>query len=212
LLKKILTLLIIAIVLVFLVVLFTNLWIISSTKSSLYDEVNALPVNKAGLVLGTSPNLSSGRQNLYFTSRMTAAEKLYKTGKVSYLILSGDNGTRAYNEPQAMREALLQRGIPDSALTLDYAGFRTLDSVVRCHEIFGQSSFTIITQEWHNYRAVFIANAYDLNAVAYNAPKVRDASSKAKLREYLARVKAVLDIYVFGKGPKFLGDEEEIGG
>jgi len=109
-----------------------------------------------------------------------------------------------------MQEALIKLGVPKEKLTLDFAGFRTLDSVVRCQKIFGQDSFTVISQKWHNHRAVFIANSKGMKAIAYNAPKVVNATRKATNREYLARVKAVLDIYVFRKSPKFLGKKEII--
>lgn len=210
-LKKKLYLVIITVVFVLLVIIgLANLWVVQSTKNNLYSDINKVPSNKVGLVLGTTPTLANGRKNGFFTSRISAAVNLYKAGKVSHLILSGDNGSHSYNEPKAMREALLRQGIPDTAITLDYAGFRTLDSVVRCKEIFGQSSFTIISQKWHNHRAVFIANAYDISTHAYNAPRVINASPKTTLREYLARVKAVLDLYLFNKQPKFLGEKLNI--
>lgn len=189
-------------------VVFSNIWVINSTKSQVFEDLTSLPKNKVALVLGTSPILQNGRANLYFESRIAAAAELYHAGKVEHLILSGDNGTKIYNEPEAMQLALIELGVPIEKLTLDFAGFRTLDSVVRCQKIFGQDSFTIISQKWHNHRAVFIANANGLNAVAYNAPKVINATRKATNREYLARVKAVLDIYIFRKAPKFLGEKE----
>lgn len=191
-------------------VLLSNIWVINSTHAQVFEEVSSLPKNKVALVLGTSPILPNGRPNLYFESRMAAAAELYHAGKVEHLILSGDNGRKIYNEPEAMQQALVELGIPIEKLTLDFAGFRTLDSVVRCQKIFGQDKFTVISQKWHNHRAVFIANANGLNAIAYNAPKVVNATRKATNREYLARVKAVLDIYVFRKSPKFLGKKENI--
>ncbi len=191
-------------------VLLANIWVIQSTYLQVYEQPDGVPVNKVGLLLGTSPSLANGRSNLYFKSRMQAAAELYHAGKVAHLILSGDNGTKKYNEPEAMQQALIQLGVPKDKLTLDYAGFRTLDSVIRCEKIFGQDRFTIISQKWHNHRALFIANSRGLDAVAYNAPKVVNASRKATNREYLARVKAVLDIYILGKEPKFLGKKENI--
>ena len=190
--------------------LLSNIWVIHSTHTQVFDKLTNLPNNKVGLVLGTSPELPNGQANLYFTSRIEAAAQLFHAGKVNHLILSGDNGTKKYNEPEAMKTALINLGVPENKLTLDYAGFRTLDSVVRCQKIFGQNDFTVISQKWHNHRALFIANANELNAVSYNAPKVINATRKATNREYLARVKAVLDIYVLKKDPKFLGEKENI--
>jgi len=192
------------------VVILSNLWVIHSTKSQVFEELKTLPNNKVALVLGTSPELFNGQTNHYFVSRMEAAAQLYHAGKVEHLVLSGDNGRKVYNEPEAMQEALIELGVPREKLTLDFAGFRTLDSVVRCQKIFGQNNFTVISQKWHNHRALFIANANGMNAIAYNAPKVVNATRKATNREYLARVKAVLDIYILRKSPKFLGEKENI--
>ena len=149
---------------------------------------------------------------MYFTYRILAAYELFKTGKVQILLLSGDNHVKGYDEPSDMKEALIHMGVPDSCIVVDYAGFRTLDSVVRCKEIFGEDSITIVSQEFHNQRALFIANKHGINAVAYNAKEVnRNYSFKTKFREYFARVKCVLDIYVLHSSPKFLGEKVKIG-
>lgn len=208
--KKTFLFLIISILLIVVLLLAANYWVIQSTKAQLYNDISKLPNNKVALVLGTNPKLGSGRTNLYFTTRMDAAALLYKNGKVKHFILSGDNGRKSYNEPEAMQAALIKRGVPEEAMTLDFAGFRTLDSVVRCREIFGQEKFTIISQAFHNSRAVFIADFYGMDVVAFNAARVVNATRKATNREYLARVKAVLDLYILRKSPKFLGKKEEV--
>lgn len=142
---------------------------------------------------------------------MDAAAKLYQAGKVRHFILSGDNHTETYDEPSDMKAALMARDIPESAITLDYAGFRTLDSVVRCNSVFDQKQVIIVSQEFHNLRAVFIARSKGMDAVAFNARGVsRRYSLKTWLREYLARTVAVLDVYVLGTQPHFLGEKEKI--
>lgn len=167
--------------------------------------------NRAGLLLGTSRTVRSGRPNAYFYNRVDAAAALYHAGKVEYLVISGDNGRKGYNEPQDMKEALVGRGVPAEAIYLDYAGFRTYDSVVRMEKIFGQESFTVISQEFHNRRAVYIAQALGLDAVGYNAADVAAyAGMKTRLREKLARVRMFMDLWT-GKTPKFLGEPVEIG-
>ena len=156
----------------------SNYWITNSTKTQLYTDVTKIPYRKVGLVLGASKQTSRGTPNLYFKFRMQAAYQLYKAHKVQYLLVSGDNHIKGYDEPSDMREALILLGVPDSCIVLDYAGFRTLDSVVRCDEVFGEDSVTIISQEFHNQRAVFIANASrtsafnKINAIAFNAQEV----------------------------------------
>ncbi len=193
-------------------IIYCNYWINSSTKSQLYSDVHKIPFRKVGLVLGASKMTSRGTNNLYFTYRILAAYELFKANKVQYLLLSGDNHSKGYDEPSDMREALIALGVPDSCIVLDYAGFRTLDSVVRCNEVFGEDSITIVSQEFHNQRALFIANKNNINAIAFNSKEVnKNYSFKTRFREYFARVKCVLDIYILYTSPKFLGDKIKIG-
>lgn len=172
------------------------------------DDGVALPACKAAIVLGTSPHLSNGAENLYFTYRIEAARRLYKAGRVKYLILSGDNRVNDYNEPAAMRKALLAKGIPDSCLVADYAGLRTFDSMVRCRDIFGQDSVIVVSQAFHNERAVFIGRQLGMAAFGYNAKEVTTQKAlKMKFREFLSRIKCVLDLYVLNTQPKHLGEK-----
>jgi SanA protein len=198
---------------VFLITILTcNYWIVSSSRSQIYSDLNSIPTRKVGLVLGASKKTNRGTNNLYFTYRIQAAYQLFKTKKVQYLLLSGDNHVKGYDEPSDMREALMALGVPDSCIVLDYAGFRTLDSVERCNEVFGEDSITIISQEFHNQRALFIANKNKINAIGFNAKEVnKNYSFKTRIREYFACVKCVLDIYVLNTSPKFLGDKIKIG-
>lgn len=171
-----------------------------------YDDPQVLPVNDVGLVLGTSTHVPGGGHNLHFDNRVAAAAKLYQTGRVRHLLLSGDNGTRGYNEPADMRRALLDLGVPDDAMTLDYAGFRTLDSVVRARAVFGQHRLTIITDRFHAYRAVFLAMHNGLDIVAFPSQEIDLRTSlKSRVREWGADLKACLDLWVLHTSPKFLG-------
>lgn len=198
-------------VLAFLLIIWSNNHVENTAKTYTYETIDSIPTTNIGLVLGTSRYLQNGYENLYFKYRINAAVELFTSGKVKHLLVSGDNHIKEYDEPEDMREALLERGIPDSCITLDYAGFRTLDSIIRCWKIFGQTKFIVISQPFHNERAVFIGRHYDLEISAYNAQKVSAAYGfKTQLREYLARVKAVLDVYILNKEPKFLGEPIEI--
>jgi len=209
--KKWLTLGALVLLFLFIFVWACNYWIEKSTAPQVYNDINKLPKNDVALVLGTSKYTSSGYQNPYFYHRIEAAAKLYLTKKVKHIIVSGDNRFKNYNEPKQMQQALEKRGIPTSAITLDYAGFRTLDSVVRSKEVFGQKRITIVSQKFHNHRALFIANRRDIDAIAYNAKDIDlRFGLKTMLREYLARCKAVLDIIVLNKQPKFLGKKINI--
>ena len=177
-----------------------------------YGNTDNIPYNKVGLLLGTNPVGPSGGPNYYFTYRIEAAVKLFEAGKISYILVSGDNHSKAYDEPMCMKEALMEKGIPESAIYLDYAGFRTLDSIIRAKEIFGQDSFAIISQKFHNERAICLARHYGISAVGFNAKDVRMAATNLKIaivRESMARVKMYIDI-LFDKQPKFLGEHIEI--
>jgi len=160
--------------------------------------------------LGTSKTLKDGRLNYYFKYRVDAAVELYKNGKIEYILVSGDNGNKAYDEPSDFKNELIKRGIPADKIFLDYAGFRTWDSVIRAKEIFGQDSLTIISQKFHNERAICMAENKGVTAVGFNAQDVRDNYGiKTKIREAFARVKVFVDI-IFDTQPKFLGEKIEI--
>jgi SanA protein len=193
------------------VLVLCNVWIVKSTENKVYTELSRLPDHRVALVLGTSHRVVGGGPNQYFKNRIETAAALYKLGKIDHFILSGDNRTIFYNEPWEMRKALIKAGVPESAITLDYAGLRTLDSVVRSKKIFGQDKITIITQPFHSYRALFISNYYSIDAVAMvtEDPEM-DQSLKVRVREYLARTKAVLDLYVFKTAPRHMGPKEQI--
>ena len=193
-------------------IIFSNWIIIYSAKESVYDTVaDTSKDNKVALLLGTSRYTRWGTTNLYFKYRIEAAAKLYHSGKIKHIVVSGDNSVKEYNEPKHMKQALIQKGVPENVITLDYAGFRTLDSVVRCKEVFGQSKFIIVSQQFHVERALFIANKYDIDAVGFAAQDPPEKYSlKTRIREYFAKTKAVIDLYIINKKPKFLGKKEII--
>lgn len=174
------------------------------------DDADSLRPMSTGLVLGTSRRVVSGRPNQYFYNRMDAAAELFNRNIISRIIVSGDNSSRYYNEPLDMRNALIQRGVPANRIHMDYAGFRTLDSVVRAKEIFGQDQIIVISQKFHNERAVFIARKKGIDAQGFNAADVTvNKRLKTRLREIGARNKAMVDV-VFGVQPKFLGESIDI--
>lgn len=209
--KKLIKWTVVILSVIIIMIMICDLWIIRSTRKQLYSISDSLPVRKVALVLGASKLSKRGTPNMYFTYRMQAAYELYKKGKVKFLLLSGDNHIKEYDEPSDMRQALLKLGVPDSCIVLDYAGFRTLDSVERCRDVFGEDSIIIVSQEFHNQRALFIANKNKINAIAFNAHEVtKNYSFKTRLREYFARVKCVLDIYLLNTSPRFLGKKIKI--
>jgi SanA protein len=188
-----------------------NSWIVRTADSRVYANFDALPENEVGLVLGAARLTGNGSLNPHFEKRIQAAAVLYRAGKVEHLLLSGDNHIKTYDEPTDMKNALLSLGVPESAMTLDYAGFRTFDSVVRARKVFGQQKLTLITDDFHAYRAVFLCEHNGIDAVAYCSDRVSLRwSARSRVRELLARAKAALDVYVLPTHPRFLGPVIEI--
>jgi len=183
-------------------------YISSFSAPYIFDEWNKLPENKCGLLLGTSKYKIKGGINPYFSERLDAAAMLFHSGKIKFIIASGDNSELNYNEPRTMMAGLKDRGIPAENIFLDYAGFRTLDSIVRSREIFGQDSITVISQRFHNERAVYIGRVYGITVTGYNADDNEDPSGMmVRLREVFARFKAFIDVKIIMEQPKFLGDK-----
>lgn len=190
---------------------YANVRVVRAAESRIFTSVDSIPHNKVALLLGTNPLNRWGRPNSYFINRINTAAELYHADKVDFIIASGDNHTKEYDEPTAMRDSLMAHGVPEDRIILDFAGFRTLDSVVRAKEVFGCDSLTIISQEDHNARALCLAEANGINAVAISAPlrAGRWVRTRLALREWLARDKMMLDIW-FGKQPHFLGEKIKI--
>lgn len=176
------------------------------SKKYIYDSIEEIPYNDVALVLGTSKYLYNGRVNMYFKFRMDAAYELYKSGKIKFILVSGDNRHRFYNEPRQMRLDLIRLGVDKKHIFLDFAGFRTRDSIIRANKVFNLTNFTIVSQPFHNERAIFIARQKNINVVAYNARNVRKLYRIRQFpRELAARVLMIVDI-IFNKPPKFYGD------
>ncbi len=194
--------LIIAVICILIMYLLISLY----SKRYIYDSIEEIPYNDVALVLGTSKYLYDGRVNMYFKFRMDAAYELYKNGKIKFILVSGDNRHRFYNEPRQMRLDLIRLGVDKRHIFLDFAGFRTRDSIIRANKVFSLTNFTIVSQPFHNERAIFIARQKNINVVAYNASNVRKLYRLRQFpRELGARVLMILDI-IFNKPPKFYGD------
>lgn len=188
-------------------ILYSNM-AISNFDRYTFDTPQEVPNVYCAIVLGTSKYLNNGRENKYYTNRIAAAHTLYKTGKCAKIIVSGDNRTNSYNEPRNMKEDLRQLGVNEDDIICDYAGLRTLDSIIRFKEVFGQSKGIVVSQKFHNSRAVYIARANGIELYGFNAVDVdRFNGLKTKLREIASKFVCFLDVHVLHTSPKHLGPQ-----
>ncbi|MDH5397369.1 MAG: YdcF family protein [Cyclobacteriaceae bacterium] len=182
------------------VIVVCNFWIIIATENLVYDQIDEIPYNRVALVLGTSNKLISGDTNYFFFQRIHIAAELYKAGKVQHILVSGSNSSKYYNEPQMMKNALEDEGVPATSIEMDYEGNRTLNSIMRSKNIFGQEKITIVTQLFHSYRALFIGKTYQMDVVAMVPRELPvQKTVKVMLRELLARPVAIWDLFVSNK-------------
>ncbi|MEJ1222652.1 SanA/YdcF family protein [Sediminicola sp. 1XM1-17] len=180
------------------------------TQGKTYYTAKNIPKNKVGIILGTSKRLTTGKPNPYYHNRIAATVRLFNAKKIEFVLVSGDNATLNYNEPYTIKKDLIKAGIPEDRIFLDYAGFRTLDSMVRAKYVFGLDSVTVISQKFHNERAIFLAERKGLHAIGFNAKDITGSDGlKVRLREYFARVKVFIDL-TFNTQPKFYGKKIEI--
>lgn len=180
-----------------------NQIVLRAANGHIYEDINQVPKHRVGIVLGCSPHFA------FFRKRMDAAAELYKAGKVERLLVTGDNGTQGYNEPAEMLKALQQRGVPKEHLVADYAGFRTLDSMVRANKVFDLTDATIITDDFHLARSIFYAEDAGLTADGFPSHANSANQTRIELRELLARGRAILDKISHAQ-PKYLGKKEII--
>jgi SanA protein len=189
--------------------LFTAIW---ASRGRLFDDAADLPQTTVGLVFGTTDRVN-GKENLYYRYRIDAAVRVWKSGKLDTLIVSGDNFSSPlyYNEPEKMKQALIERGIPGDRIVCDRKGLRTLDSVVRAKEIYGTNRILLISQRFQNERAIYLAKAHGIEAFGFNAQDVEtQAGLKTKIREVGARVKMWLDVNFLNTRPRHLGEKETL--
>lgn len=171
-----------------------------NASGHIYDHVDSIPHRKVGLILGTSPiSTWSGKRNHYFDYRIKAGADLYKAGKVDWLVVSGGdyrNSENGYDEPIAMRDSLMKQGVDSARIVLDYDGTRTLNSIAKLRDVYCQDSIIIISQQYHNERALYQAKHLGIDAIAFNAktPGRRTSWWRNRGREVLARVKLFIDI------------------
>ncbi|MBA2814810.1 outer membrane permeability protein SanA [Candidatus Pantoea persica] len=203
-LKRVLSGLLILILLVVATAIGLDRWISWKTAPYIYKDIASLPHRQVGVVLGTAKYYRTGVYNQYYLYRIQGALNAYNSGKVNYLLLSGDNAMSSYNEPMTMRRDLVKAGVDPQDIVLDYAGFRTLDSIVRTRKVFDTNNFIIITQRFHCERALFIALHMGIQSQCFAVPSPKNMLS-VRFREVGARLGALSDLYVMKREPRFLG-------
>lgn len=193
------------------VLLASDFYVSFSTRNYLYTRMDELPERPVAVVLGTSRHYA-GKINPFYKSRIEAAAQLYAAKKVRAIVVSGDNATRQYNEPRMLRKDLIASGVPADFVTMDFAGFRTLDSIVRAKEVFKLNSFVVVSQRFQVERALYIARAHNIEAIGFAAenPSYFGWRWRVRLREVFARFLAVLDVTVLDTMPKFLGPKVDV--
>lgn len=179
-----------------------NIWVYSLTAGRTYTKVSKIPPRETALVLGTSPKTMDGNANPYFLKRMDAVAKLYHYRKIKKVIVSGEK-SQGYNEPEAMKNFLIfEGGVPEDAIIEDPKGFNTHKSILRCKGVYKTKDVIIVSQGYHNLRALFFARNNRMNALGFDAQDVSKPESyyRNQAREFLARVQAVV-FYIFNVSP-----------
>lgn len=194
-----------------LLVLILSLFILDTLTSYLvrdrvYTEIDQLPKREYAVVLGTAKYYPSRGPNLYYKYRLEAAKQLYEHSKADYLLMSGDNKTPYYNEPKVMTNDLSRMGVSVNHILQDYAGYNTLDSVVRAHKVFGLEKFTIVSQRFHCERALFIAKIRQIDAICF-AAKYPEQHYKVRIREVFARAGMLIQL-LLGVEPTTLAESK----
>jgi len=200
--KNIFSLTFISIEIGILLICLANAWVFALTGGRTYTKISKIPPREIALVLGTSPKMRSGMSNPYFTKRMDATALLYHHGKIKQIIVSGEK-SKGYNEPAAMKKYLVyQEGVPEDIITEDPKGFNTYKSILRCKDIYKKDNVIIVSQGFHNLRALFFARNNKMNALGFDAQDVNKPESfyRNQAREILARVIAVV-YFVLGISP-----------
>ncbi|MFC4688504.1 vancomycin high temperature exclusion protein [Epilithonimonas pallida] len=186
-----------------LLLILANFWVVALTSGRTYTKISKVPPRDCALVLGTSPKMRSGVANPYFTARMDAVGTLYHHGKIKKIIVSGEKSEN-YDEPAAMKRFLVYtEGVPENIIIEDPKGFNTHKSILRCKNVYGQKNVIIVSQGFHNLRALFFARNNGMNALGYDAQDVSRNESfyRNHTREFFARVLAVF-YYVLGISPE----------
>lgn len=195
-----------------LAMLFIDIRMELQMRPRIYRRPEDVPAHDVAIVLGARV-YSKGRLSAMLEDRVISAVDLYKAGKVKKLLMSGDNSSEYYDEVSAMRDVAIKLGVPSNDVVRDFAGFRTYDTMYRAKELWGITSATVVTQNFHLPRSLYLARTRGIEADGLIADRRRYRTTLySRFREYFARSAAWLDVNVLKPKPHFLGRKEELSG
>lgn len=188
-----------------------NAYILKTSAPQIFYNTDEIPNTQVAVILGAKV-MDNGKMSDILYDRTIKGLELYTEGKVSKILVSGDHGTAEYDEVSTVKEYLLDQGVLGEDIFLDHAGFDTYDSIYRAKEIFEIESLTIVTQEFHLPRAVYIGNSLGMETYGYVADRQKYISEKWNaVRESIARIKAFANVTLNSK-PTYLGNSISITG
>ncbi|MGD1088708.1 MAG: ElyC/SanA/YdcF family protein [Verrucomicrobiota bacterium] len=184
----------------FAILLAINLYVVVLAKNRMFTRISNLPRYEFGLVMGTEPLRPDGSTNFHFFSRTDAAAEVYLSGKANRLLISGNKNNRGFDEVSEIKNQLLKKGVPESAMILDFDGKTTWESARRAAEVYHLQKVIIVTDTFHAPRSIYLCQHFGVDSVAFCAREehIDFWSIRSQIREWLARVKAVFQVLIDG--------------
>jgi len=187
-----------------------NYYVKSSTKKNIHYSLKRFPKNDVGIIFGAGIN--GDQPSKYLKDRLDAGILLYKAKRINKILLSGDNGREEYDELTVMKNYCFRNGVDTTKIFIDYAGFDTYSTMYRAKHIFKIKKATLISQEYHLNRAIYIGQKLGIKSVGYSANKGEYRGYKyVTFREYLSIFKSFFDV-LRNREPRFSGNPINING
>ena len=210
--KKLLKYGIIIIIIIAIIVLGINLYVRISTNKQIIKENDYTELSDVDCIIILGAGIWEDKPSPMLEDRLLEGIKLYQNSVSDKIIMSGDHGRREYDEVNIMKNYAIEKGIPSENIFMDHAGFSTYESIYRAKDIFEAKKIVIVTQKYHLYRALYIANQLGLEAYGVGAdPRQYVGATYRELREILARDKDFIKC-IFKPKPTYLGDTIPVSG
>ena len=210
--KKIFKILIVIAIISIILVLFINFYVVGIAKNKMIKDNDYSLLKDVDCILILGAGIWGDKPSPMLQDRLDEGVKLYKEGIASKIIMSGDHGREEYDEVNIMKEYAIEQGVPSEDIFMDHAGFSTYESIYRAKEIFDADNIVIVTQEYHLYRALYIADKLNINAYGVNSdPRKYSGQTFRELREILARNKDFINCIIKPE-PTYLGESIPVSG